>query len=339
MKRLDLSLEHQVLKSLKDHEPIPQRLLVAVSGGVDSMVAAEILQRWQRYLKCELVIAHFHHGPALEPSVQLYRDRAQALVKEWATKHHPQQQRHQGLTFVTNADSVSTSNPATSPGPSRSEAELRDLRWQQLEQWREEYNCDGIVTGHHRDDLLETRLLRLIRGSGSFGLQAMRVKDGLKLRPLLEVSRQQIVAYAQHLNLQWVEDPSNADADAALRNWLRQQWLPALEERQSGATQSLARSLELLLAKVAENSLTTGEATPRSGTLVVFERAKLQHKDVPSREESVVEYLRTLVPQGYTRGHVREFLKRLDSPRKEYQFVMLGFLFQVTPDLVWASRV
>ncbi|MCU1722301.1 tRNA lysidine(34) synthetase TilS [Pseudomonas sp. 5P_5.1_Bac1] len=104
---------------------------------------------------------------------------------------------------------------------------------------------DVLLTGQHRDDQAETLLLRLLRGAGVRGLSAMpvqrRLGAGELVRPLLDISRDQLLAYATEQVLQWIEDPSNRDARFS-RNYLRHQVLPALTARWPQAHRSLART-------------------------------------------------------------------------------------------------
>ena len=105
-----------------------------------------------------------------------------------------------------------------------------------------------LLTAHHRLDQAETVLLRLLRGSGSQGLAAMRATSwahGFKhTRPLLSVSKAQLQAYAKSENLHWIEDPSNNKTDFD-RNYLRHEIMPLLEQRWPQAVAALSRSAEL----------------------------------------------------------------------------------------------
>lgn len=310
MSRLPSRLEHQVLKALKA-EKLPRRWLLAVSGGLDSFVMAEILWRWRRHLGVELAVAHIHHGTNGSAQDE-YRSRAQAAVRTWAKQHK--------VRFITLKGR---------PRNLKSEADFRRLRHRTLEKWRTHFGYDVIVLAHHRDDLLETRMLRLIRGSGPQGLRAMRFRSGNLLRPLLSLNRVDLEAYARERDLDWCEDPTNAESDA-LRNWLRHEWLPVLEGKRKGALKSLSRSLEILSPDDQEAQL---------GKYVGLRRKDIGRVPFTRQQTVVAEYLKALGVPGYGRSHVEEILKRLATSRGEFQFEMLGFNFRVTPDLLWASRV
>lgn len=106
-----------------------------------------------------------------------------------------------------------------------------------------------VLTGQHRDDQAETLLFRLLRGAGVRGLAAMPVHrplaGGHLVRPLLDVSRAELEAYAHAHQLKWIEDPSNADPRFS-RNYLRHRVLPVLTERWPQAVSSLARTADHL---------------------------------------------------------------------------------------------
>lgn len=106
-----------------------------------------------------------------------------------------------------------------------------------------------LLTGQHRDDQVETLLFRLLRGAGVRGLAAMPAQrplvDGYLVRPLLDVSREGLEAYAREHQLKWIEDPSNADLRFS-RNYLRHRVFPVLTERWPQVVSSLARTAEHL---------------------------------------------------------------------------------------------
>lgn len=316
MAREDLAFEHRVLKPLKALKNPPRRWLLAVSGGADSMALAEFTRRWRRGLGLEkLIVAHVHHGLKGPMKQVRFRTQAQARLRDWCNSH--------AIEFITNT-------------PEKialvSEKELRDYRHKALEEWRASLDLDVVVFAHHADDLLETRLMRLIRGTGGFGLRAMRLYGARKLRPFLSVSRLEIENYLRSCGLEWSEDPSNFQHEA-FRNWLRHEWLSSLEKRQPGAVKSLSRSLELI------------SRTQRLKTRVDIDlnagvrREVINNASSLEREELITVYLRGLGLNNYGQSHVREILKRVDTRKKNLTFEVLGVVFEVTPDFLRASRV
>lgn len=314
-----LSFEHKIIRPLlqwRAGSKSTEVWLLACSGGMDSLVLAEVLWRWQRALKIQLQIAYVHHGHASSVRQNRYRDRAQRFLKKWCHQHE--------VCFFTNS--------SRSELKLRTEDEFRHFRRQHLKKWAQQANY--VVFAHHRDDLFETRLLRLIRGTGQNGLKAMSAKSGKVLRPMLECSRVEIESYAQLKKINPCEDPSNRQTGNSLRNWLRHDWIPALEKRQQGASAAMARSLEML----SRQPLQEKAAISLEGN-VGLRREDVERMPSHEKEELIASYLRQLGLRNYGRSHVLEILKRLDTRQKNLTFEMLGVVFRVTPDLLWASRV
>lgn len=172
----------------------PGKYVVAVSGGVDSMVLLHLLaQRPERY---EIIVAHFDHG--IRPDSR--EDRR--LVQRVARSHH--------LACICGLGRL---------GPQTSEARARDARYAFLRKVQEEQGAAAIVTAHHQDDMLETAVLNLLRGTGRRGLTSLGNAKGLR-RPLLNYTKKDIRTYAKEHDLLWREDSTNAD-DRYLRNYIR----------------------------------------------------------------------------------------------------------------------
>ena len=176
----------------------PGKYVIAVSGGVDSTVLLDVLARQH---KVELVIAHFDHS-IRKDSVE---DRL--LVQVLADKY--------GLPFVFNELKL---------GSNVSEAKAREKRYEFLRSVQKQYQAKGIITAHHQDDVLETAVLNLLRGTNRRGLSSLKSTASTK-RPLLDVPKSEIIDYAKSHNLKWREDSTNLD-DKYLRNYIRHQILP-----------------------------------------------------------------------------------------------------------------
>jgi tRNA(Ile)-lysidine synthase len=262
-------------------------------------------------MKLDLAVAYVHHGRGSKTQTQ-YRNRAQARVAAWSQAHQ--------LVFLTNKlPKVKLS----------SEDDFRRFRVHWLRRWQVQGGYDAVAFAHQADDLLETRLLRLIRGSGRDGLRAMAPLRLWRWRPLIEVSRASLEIYARERKIKWCEDPSNTSR-RALRNWLRHEWLPRLEARQAGATKALSRSLELLAGPIVDF---------RIGPYVGLRRSTLKSLSQRQQQAVLSRYLKALGLREYGKTHVSEIMKRLANSTTESQFELLGHEFRLTPDLVWASRV
>lgn len=316
-------LEHRFLKAAKEALAANAKVIVAVSGGVDSVVLLHLLAHWRKRLKIELAVAHVHHGPA-SPKQRKFRDSSAHHVAQLAATYE--------VPWLSNVQFTSAATFVDEPLKSlKSEAEFRDWRRGFLLQWQAEWASEAkgasvwIATAHTADDLLETRLLRLIRGTGPEGLIAMTQAQPPWLRLLLGEKKSTLVAYARLRRLKWLEDPSNRSLDP-LRNWLRRSWLPALARRSKAGPDQLQRSLEQICFRPeAEQARLTG-AVSESG----LSRPALLSLSQPDQRRAVAQYFRQVGLRNYTAGHVEELLKRLDTGRRELKFNLVGRQWHVT---------
>lgn len=196
-----------------------QTVCVALSGGVDSVVLLDVLQRLAPAAGFVLRAAHVHHG--LSPAADDWLAFCEALCAE------------RGLPFQAARVAVDRDHRGGI------EAAAREARHAALAQ----VACDWLAFGHHADDQAETVLFRLLRGAGVHGAAAMRAADGRRLRPLLGMRRREILAHARAHGLRWVDDDSNADWRFA-RNRLRGEVLPLIESAFPGAVAALSRAAE-----------------------------------------------------------------------------------------------
>jgi tRNA(Ile)-lysidine synthase len=209
-------------------KPTPEKpIIIAYSGGVDSQVLLVALAKLkqQRQLPNAIVVCHVNHG--LSPDADVWQAFAQ------------QQCDRLSLTFISHKLNLKKLAQQSL------EAIARDARYKVLVQASTE--SAFIVTGHHLNDQAETFLLALKRGSGLKGLSAMQASLSLAqhtlARPLLSISRTDIVAYANQQQLSWIEDESNTD-ERFDRNFLRHQILPTLDARWRSINKTIARSAE-----------------------------------------------------------------------------------------------
>ncbi|MEK7471798.1 MAG: tRNA lysidine(34) synthetase TilS [Patescibacteria group bacterium] len=183
---------------------VPGRYVVAVSGGIDSVVLLDMLvnQASKTVLpNLELIVAHFDHG--------MREDSAEdaEFVGELAKIY--------GLPFETERVEL---------GSDASEAQAREARYDFLKRVQQKHIAAAIITAHHQDDLLETSIINMLRGTGHRGLHSLKSRDEL-LRPLLHLKKVDIVEYAKEHKLQWREDSTNQDTKF-LRNKIRLDVVP-----------------------------------------------------------------------------------------------------------------
>ncbi|HEX6266112.1 MAG TPA: tRNA lysidine(34) synthetase TilS [Burkholderiales bacterium] len=233
-------------------------LAVALSGGVDSVVLLHRLRE-----RPGICAVHVHHG--LSPNADAWAAFCRKLCKAW------------GVPLGIRKVKVTRRGKGL-------EAAARDARYAAL---REE-KAPVIALAHNLDDQAETVLMNLLRGAGLRGASGMqphaRLGDKRLVRPLLDVSREEILAYAQRHRLEWVEDESNAD-ESLTRNFVRLRLGPLIQTRFPQWKRSLARAAKHFARKDAR----------AEGLLRSYLKAK--GLKAPS-EAKLVEMLKQLTSEG-----------------------------------------
>jgi tRNA(Ile)-lysidine synthase len=203
------ALSHEVLPRLL---PPGERILVAVSGGPDSLALAHVIRRWYGEGK-SLVIAHIDHSTRPETKAEA------AMVREFGAS----------LGVRVAIHSFDAKTYARNEGKGFQEA-AREWRYARLREDMEAYGCTYLATAHHLDDQAETLLLRLLRGSGSDGLAGMSERSGIYLKPFLSVTKADILKYCESEGINYATDASNFRA-VYMRNRVRLELLPLLKEQ------------------------------------------------------------------------------------------------------------
>src|ERR1700741_2713009 len=184
----------------------PGTYVLAVSGGVDSMVLLDLLRQQP---KVKLVVAHFDHGIRHDSSFD--RDLVQRIT------------RSHNIPFVYHEAKL---------GPGASEDVARKAPYEFLHSVREASGARALITAHHYDDALETAIINMLRGTGRKSISALHANE-LVHRPLLHIEKQAIRQYAEDQGLVWREDSTNQDTKYLL-NYVRHKILTQLssEDRQ-----------------------------------------------------------------------------------------------------------
>jgi len=212
------AMREKVEKFCKQYNLFPMgvKILVACSGGADSLALLDILKKLAPRHDWQVSAAHYEHGIRGEASQADAR-----FVEKFC------QQRH--ISFFVEHGDVPKAAAAYSQ---TLEQAARNLRYAFLERVRHNHDFDYIAVAHHADDQAETVLMRILRGTGVTGLGAMRPKSGSAghiVRPLLGISKQEILAYCEQEHLLYREDATNFDTDCT-RNRLRLDLLPRLRK-------------------------------------------------------------------------------------------------------------
>ena len=254
-----------------------QRVFCAVSGGADSMALLWSLYLLREKLQISLSAAHFNHGLRGEES-----DRDEAFVRDFCAGY--------GIDFVCGRAQVTANAKGL-------EAAARDARYAFLE------NLPGkIATAHTADDNAETVLMHLVRGTGLKGLGGITPVRGSLIRPMLTVTRREVLAFLAEYSIPYVTDSSN-ETDDFLRNRLRHHVMPLLQQENPRLAENLsAMAQQLRLDEQALRDL-AGESTPTVTALrqmppAVQSRALaqlLQRSGVREPERAHMDLARSLV--------------------------------------------
>lgn len=253
--------------------------VLAISGGVDSVVLLDMISKIPGI---KLVIAHFDHG---------IRDDSKndaVFVEKLAQKYN--------LTFETKREEL---------GVNASEEMARDRRYAFLNDIAKRYDAK-LVTAQHADDAIETIAINLYRGTGWRGLSAM---DSDVLRPLIHMTKQEILNYAQKYNLSWREDSTNK-SDNYLRNRLRRK-LSNLDE-----------DIKLqLLGLWAEQKFIKKQIDQEVEKIVASKNAYRRYFYINIDEASAIECLRQITWSRLTRPQLRKLLHQIKTAKPHKDFL------------------
>jgi len=208
------------------------KLILAVSGGVDSVVLLDLIARQNEMMSLglDLIVAHFDHGIRADSAADA------RFVAGLADTYE--------CRFETERAEL---------GPRANEAEARKVRWKFLHRIREKYDALAIMTAHHADDVFETQIINMLRGTGRRGISALGNNNDI-IRPLRHVTKQEIYDYTLKNKLEFVQDETNTDR-RFLRNTVRQVTIPKLRPAHR-QLQKLFRKIETLNPEI--NRLISG---------------------------------------------------------------------------------
>ena len=292
-----------VLRSQPELLPKGANLLIAVSGGQDSLCLAKLLQMRQAKYNWNLAIAHCDHQWRSDSKANA--DHVQKIAEEW------------GITFYVR----------TAETPLTSEATARKWRYAMLIEMAKISNCTHVVTGHTRGDRVETLLYNLMRGSGADGLASLTwqrsLTDDIKLvRPLLNVSRHETAAFCRENQISIWEDSTNQNLDYR-RNRLRLETIPYLQAHFNPQLENaIAQTSELLYEDVIYLESQARRFFEEHISVIWDEQAPCLHRRLLQQQPLALQ--RRIVRQFLSRylihqvnfDDVERFLKLLNAPNR-----------------------
>lgn len=207
-------MKRKVLATIKNYQMLVpgERIVVAVSGGPDSIALLSVLHALKQDYSLDLMAAHLNHcirGDAALHEAEFVKDISMKL----------------GIPFQYGESDV----PGLQKNSGRSlEETARTERYKFLREVARECGAQKIALGHHRNDQVETVIMHILRGSGIRGLRGMLpIRDNLFIRPLLEIGRNEILAWLRDIQMPFMTDASNYDG-TYLRNRIRHELIPLL---------------------------------------------------------------------------------------------------------------
>lgn len=277
------------------------KIVVAVSGGPDSVCLLDILNQLKDKYTLELIVAHVNYNLRGKDSTA-----DEKFVLNLAKKY--------GLEMVVLHPKIKTRKNL--------ENNLRDIRYAFFEKVRKENGYDYIAVGHNLDDQAETFLQRLIRGAGMAGLRAMQFKNGRIIRPLLGFSRQEILKYLKLRKLPYRTDKTNQE-NVFLRNRIRHQLIPYLEKNFNPRFKETIFQTALSLAEdYSFIDKLTGEISKNSTTLSINKILPLH----PALQKRIIlQFLENTLKnrKDITAAHLAEVLKIIKSTKSKNQVIRL----------------
>ncbi|HET8573118.1 MAG TPA: tRNA lysidine(34) synthetase TilS [Edaphocola sp.] len=286
-----MALLEEFKSYLGSHGWSQKKIIVALSGGLDSMCLAALLHG----LGISLVLAHCNFGLRGEES-----DGDEHLVRAWAGK----------MNIPLYVQRFNVPQILEEHGGNMEEI-ARSLRYDWFERLRQTLGFDLIATAHHQQDNVETLLMNFFRGTGITGLHGILPQQGKIIRPLLTFEKEALKQYALGNAIPWREDSSNKDINY-LRNAIRQQLWPEIERVFPQARQALHGNTD----RFREAEMLYREAIDSHRKRLLEQRQKdwyipiLKLRRIPALKTVLFELLK---PFGFTSGQMPGILHLLDA--------------------------
>lgn len=292
------NLDHILLKFLKKNKSLVegQKISLACSGGVDSVSLLHSFCKFKDLFHLDLVLLHAHHGCSeKETKISDFRESSLKKVESLSQTYHLQLKVQRSSKFL------------------KDEKSCREFR-------RDFFlKEDRVFLAHHKDDFLETLLLRMMRGTGPQGFVDVFSQKNFFYPFLRELSKNEILNYAQKENLSFIQDPTNLGADN-LRSWLRNHWLKDLDSKRG--KEGLFKSLESFYGYLESEKL-------KKAQKINFEEAFIDQSlwlslDEFQKQSAVARVLHKIKKKDYTKGQINEVIKNLDRGLEVQSFKVAG---------------
>lgn len=278
-----------------------EKIVVGVSGGPDSVCLLDVLAKIATKSGMRLIIAHVNYGLRGEDS-----KKDEYFVRKLAEKY--------GIR--------SSVFEAKSKGKI-SENVLRETRYEFFEKVRKKNKFGLIAVAHNTDDQVETFLMRIIRGAGLQGLSAMKYKNGKIIRPLLDVSRKEILEYLKKNDLKFREDKTNLQ-NLFFRNKVRNELIPYLEKN---FNPNIRRTIFRSIDNIAEDySLIAGLAEQELKTMKQLSVKKILNLHPALQREILRNFLGKEDIRDIEASHINEIIKAISSIKGKNQTLVLNGL-------------
>jgi tRNA(Ile)-lysidine synthase len=325
------SLEQRVLGFIREHHLTTrgQTLMVAVSGGQDSVCLLHVLHRLQSELGIKLHAAHLDH-----------RLRGQESTGD--ARYVARLAKSLGIPVTIGKHDVLAYQKTH--GLSLEEA-AREVRYQFLAETAAAVGADAVAVGHTLDDHVETILLHLVRGSGTRGLRGLQPlikrhvagKELIIVRPLLTVRRAETGEYCRRCQLQPRQDASNLSMEP-LRNRVRLELLPLLQNYNSGIVEALQRTAQIagddIVHLEKEAARYWLKVAAKQGDVIVLDKKALLKLPVGTQRNLLRMAVENLVGnlKDIEARHIEEMVRALDKPAGKQINLPYGLIFTVDYD-------
>ena len=283
----------QFLSFINKHNLVQpsQKVLLAVSGGMDSVVMCDLFSK----AKINFVIAHCNFGLRGEES-----NEDEMFVKKLSIKYKVPF----AVTTFQTEDFAETEKIST-------QMAARILRYEWFEKIRKEQNCDYIATAHHQNDVLETVLLNLTKGTGIAGLHGIRLKNGRIIRPLLFAEKEIIFDYVVENQIIWREDSSN-ESNKYQRNLIRNEVVPLLKQINPNLENTMQHTVERIAAveDIFEQEM---EMLRKQITWSDSQAVFVNYKAIQTLSQPVIKLSELLKPYHFTYQQSQDIFEAFDK--------------------------